>query len=716
MAADRRAVAVLAAAAAVLLAGIAAGGARLRPPPLARVADHSRGLSGPWHVRAVVEDDSRALGPGATFRLDVREVRVDGVWRAWPGTVRIEMAEPPSGPHVPLPGARLEAFLSLRPQRAPANPGRWDRHRSLVAGTPLRARLKSYRQLRRRGEPSPWSVAARMARLRGSLREGIEGLFPRRHPEVTALVLGERGRVDPALSASLARSGLAHLLAISGLHVGIVLGFVYGLARVGGLSRPAACTWGLAAVGAVVLVVAPAAPVRRAAVMAGAALLGHARGRHGDGWSGLALALLGLAAVEPAVVRDPGFLLSAAATTSILGLAPRIRAALGRMPGASALSVTLAAQLGVLPVLVPLTHRITGAALLLNLVAVPLLVAALCGIGATGLAALAGWSPGATAAARATEAAIDLVGLLAERGGALAWARPSLPAAAARGRQPDAARLVVLDVGQGDAIALLPSSGESLLVDAGGYPGIDYDTGSALVAPALRALGVGRLEAVAVSHPHADHAGGVPGILAELPVGALWLGSVEPTRPDVTRLLDAAAARAVPVVSLAAGARRRLGECDLRVIHPRGRWLVPGGAPTSNDASLALAARCGHRAVLLPGDAEGPAERSWSSSGAVEGLAPAPVLKAPHHGSATSSSDLLLDALGSRHAVISAGWNNRFGLPRAEVLQRYRERGMAVYRTDRDGAVIVELGRRIRVRGTRWTSGNGDPVLRHVPR
>ena len=113
---------------------------------------------------------------------------------------------------------------------------------------------------------------------------------------------------------------------------------------------------------------------------------------------------------------------------------------------------------------------------------------------------------------------------------------------------------------------------------------------------------------------------------------------------------------------------------------------------------------CPEARLILTGDTEHEAESAWTQS---LRTARRTVLKVPHHGSATSSTDDLLEAAGARHAVISVGWKNRFGLPSPAVVERYRSRQIAVYRTDRDGAVTVTWSRRILVRGERWTSGRG---------
>jgi competence protein ComEC len=274
-------------------------------------------------------------------------------------------------------------------------------------------------------------------------------------------------------------------------------------------------------------------------------------------------------------------------------------------------------------------------------------------------------------------------------------------------RTPDvvpahASRLVAFDVGQGDAL-LVESADGAVMIDTGGSPLSDFDPGTALLAPALRARGIGSLDAVVISHLHADHAGGLAGLLAEIDVAVVWTAPFDPTTPAADRLRRAA--RDVPVRALARPGVIGRGGCLWRVLHPHAAAQA-AGAPDglSNDGSLVLSARCGGRSVLLTGDTERAAEALYAAALAVP---PGSVLKSPHHGSDTSSGAALLDAAGARHVVIQAGWRNRFGLPDGHVVERYRDRRMAVYRTDRDGAVTLTVGRRVRVRGERWSAGRG---------
>jgi len=262
-------------------------------------------------------------------------------------------------------------------------------------------------------------------------------------------------------------------------------------------------------------------------------------------------------------------------------------------------------------------------------------------------------------------------------------------------------RLVAFDVGQGDAL-LLESGQATLMIDTGGNPVSDFDPGTRLLAPALRARGIDRLDAVVITHLHADHVGGLAGLLSEIRAHAVWTAPLDADAPPVRRLR--ADAGAVPLLAQARGSTGRLGDCAWQGLHPPAQRHPGDAGPLSNDGSLVLAVRCPRRSLLLTGDGERAAEANYVPSLQVP---PGAVLKAPHHGSRTSSGNELLDRLAPRHVVISAGWHNRFGLPDGDVLERYRARRIAVYRTDRDGAVTLTAGARVRVRGERWSAGRG---------
>jgi competence protein ComEC len=249
--------------------------------------------------------------------------------------------------------------------------------------------------------------------------------------------------------------------------------------------------------------------------------------------------------------------------------------------------------------------------------------------------------------------------------------------------------IAVLDVGQGDAIALRSPSGRFIAVDAGlGREGADM--GERVVAPFLWSEGARRLDGLLLTHAHPDHAGGVPFLIEAFAPRAVWEGPA-PRDDAGYRVFDkAAAAAGARRIALARGSAWDWDGVTLEVRGP----LPRAGAPrrTRNDDSVVLVVRFGAVCAVLTGDIEAAAERTL-------GLPPCAILKVPHHGSRTSTSPELLRAVAPRLAVISAGARNVFGHPHPLVLGRLREAGVEPLRTDREGTIrLLTDGRRIWVR------------------
>ena len=423
---------------------------------------------------------------------------------------------------------------------------------------------------------------------------------------------------------------------------------------------------------------------------------------------------------------------------------------------------TCAAELAVVPVVATVFSRVGIAGLVLNLVAIPAMAVAQ----VAGLLAVAadGWWPGAErlaglvalGGARALVGSSELVDILPELSwrvpptsvgwivgyyaalalylwidhlrvdadhgdvtGATAlvtsrWARGvplviaatalgvivTAPGVRAHGPAPGWLRVSMLDVGQGEAIVVQFPSGQSLLVDAGGVPG-SFDLGGRVVTPALWALGVRRLDWLAVTHADLDHAGGARSVLHDFRPREVWEGVPVP-RNDLLRALDLDAERLGLIRrQLLAGHMFDVGAVRVEVLHPPPPdWERQ---KVRNDDSIVLRLRCGAVEMLLTGDVSREVEATLP----VDREAPVVrLLAVPHHGSRTSSSWPWLDALRPQAAFISAGRGNIFGHPAAEVLERYGRLGVTVFRTDVDGAIVIETdGREVRVRtlaGWRW--------------
>jgi len=488
----------------------------------------------------------------------------------------------------------------------------------------------------------------------------------------------------------------------------------------------------------------------RSAVMMAVGLIGVALGRRAITVVAVAVAVATLMAWSPLVLFDVSFQLSVVSVLA-LGFAAHVLKSgtpiaatslrrrtlgwVGRLGGA-----TLAAGSATAPIVAHAFGEVTPAAPLGNLLLVPLveMVVVPCGLAGAGLAALGAEAGGGwllhvaiwgarlalaiaerfrrTAPVWLTRApnpfetmllvfAAFLV--LAAAARAASRRRLKLGAASlclmaalvsigardlARRRDPD---LIVtfLDVGQGDAAVVQAPGGRTLLIDGGGTYDGAFDPGARVIEPFLRAQGITSLELVALSHPHPDHLGGLHRILARFPVGALWTSGDDGHNPEYVRLLEEARAAGVPLPVPAPLVEVGMGIFPLGpfVNDATGEHVGPPEGISVNDASLVLRIAAGSRSFLFSGDLEADGEGELAGRRTLGQTVASDVLKVPHHGSRTSSSDELLDAVRPTVAVMSLGWKNRFHFPNPEVIDRYRARGVRVLRTDLDGAVTVRV-------------------------
>jgi competence protein ComEC len=689
--------------------------------------------------------------------------RVDGGVEPIPARVRLDVAPGARSPAEDLVvGDRVRARARLRPLVSRFDPGAADpAERLRRAGVGARGRLV-HPALAVRLERSAWlrMRAAAAARRRAA----ILGLEERGAGLAAALAFGARGGLAPGEEQALRAAGLSHLLAVSGLNLAMVAGLAFAAARrlvlrlapraLADPRRAALAAAWLAALGYAALSGFEVS-VRRALVFLSVACIGLALRRAAAPSALVAAASLAVLAVEPEALFDPGAQLSFAAAAALLlargPLEPAPPAAgLRRLAalGAAGLRTSAAALAATAPLVALHFGRLAPAALLANLVAVPLtelvllpasLLAALLALVAPELPALAappvfvvrhagsalaqlaraassgpaaelavaaGW-PGLLAASGAGLAALAVRGT----GARVAWmaaGQLALAVAPAPRLAPAPPRLVALDVGQGDAILVQGERG-ALLVDAGTALGPGVDLGRSVVLPALAALGVRRIDVAAASHADLDHRGGLGAVLSALPVGRLWLPRGGLAEADFAELVEIARRRRVRVEERGAG-DPPFEAGDLRIAP---LWPPPADAARGlgdNDRSLVLRVEVAGTRVLLAGDVQAAAERALLARGTP--LA-ADVLKLPHHGSRTSSSDAFLAAVGAEVALASAPCLGRFGMPHAEVVERVARARGSLWWTGRDGALLVALSRPlsaaglapVAARSERWRCG-----------
>jgi len=484
---------------------------------------------------------------------------------------------------------------------------------------------------------------------------------------------------------AMRRSGLSHFTAVSGSNVALFLAVVFialGPIGVGPRRR--------AVIGLLVLPVFAAATrfepsVLRASVMAGIGLAGRLVGVSLEAWQILSAAVIGLVLLEPELVTNPGFQLSVAAAAGVMVGARwpvdrRLRT----------LTVAIGAQVGVAPLLIAHFGLMPLLSPLVNLAAAPM-VALSTVLGVVGMV-----GPGQFATAGAWLAGLVLwlarfasgwpqigwLGLLTSaslvllffvlprlRGGVAVTA--GLLAAVlilGQSEQPPSPGVVVLDVGQGDAILVSGGGGHYALVDGGPDP--------VRLISALRRYRVNRLELVILTHVHADHAAGLTGLIGRVSVGEVW-ADPEPHRAAAADEFFRLLAIDVPVERPSVGQQWALGELTLTVEGPLRRYASP------NDQSIVVMVESAARSMLLSGDIEEIAQRE------LVGLR-ADVLKVPHHGARTSDLDWLV-GVGSDLAVIPVGPND-FGHPSDMVIETLEDSGGVVHRTDVTGDVVVPMG------------------------
>ncbi|MGV9746570.1 ComEC/Rec2 family competence protein [Rhodococcus zopfii] len=531
------------------------------------------------------------------------------------------------------------------------------------------------------------------------------------------LIVGDTSNLPDDVREEFRVAGLTHLTAVSGANVSIVLGAVLLLVRALGIGPRTGTVLAVLALVAFVVVVRPSPSVLRAAAMGSVALLALVVGRRRQAMPALAASIGVLLIAAPHLAADAGFALSVVATAGLIAVAPgwvtRMRARGCPRAVAEVCAVSAAAFVVTAPIVAALSGTVSIVAIVANVAVAPVLPP-LTVLGSLIVVCGAVWPPAAELLARGAAPMLWWLLEVAERSASLPTAELAVPTGAAGAvsvvaaivcgwvvvrhrrlrrivavaalaaaavcvpmwiRQPGWPGtgwvIVACDVGQGDSFVLSTGDGGAVVVDTGPDP--------ATVDRCLRRLRVTRIPMLMITHLHADHVGGLDGVLADRSVGVVVTGPGATGRPGGADLVATARRFAVPTRETNRGELFTVGTITVRVL-----GAGPGGGE-ENDRSLVARADTPIGSVLLTGDAEAGAQEALLRSGVD---VRADVLKVPHHGSRTSSPRFLA-AVRPRVALVGVGRDNPFGHPHPETLSTLHELGTRVLSTDMLGDIAV---------------------------
>ena len=726
---------------------------------------------GPAQLTGVLRADAAAGTTGVSLVLDVLTANgrpVDGGARvSIAGALATPAADAWRAGRTVTLAASLHVPVDYRDPGVPSDRARLARQGIALLGSVKSAALVT---VVARGTFVSEAAAALRAAARTATMNAVGHWSRPSAGVVTAILIGDRSALDAEDERRLQEAGTYHVIAISGGNIALLTALLLLCGRAVRLPARTTAAASLVLLAFYGYAAGLAPSVMRATIAGIVYLAARASDHRGAALNAVAVAAAVAGAIAPLTVLDPGFVLSFGATFAIVIAASRVHAKsieprknrprerwrrmrdsiirAAAMLGAA----TICAELALAPVGASLFGRISLAGLLLNFAAIPLMsiiqIAGLVALAASPLslaaASAVGWIAHAgTVALLRSAALVDVAPWLVVdlpppswpviaawyagwttvifvrgrrlriAGGIVAAAATTLmiaapPATRATRVQPPPdgwTRVVFIDVGQGDATLVLPAGGDPLLVDAGGTPGSSFDLGRRVTLPAAWAFGISRLHALVVTHGDPDHLGGAPAILRALAPREVWDGIPVPPHEPLRRLRERADRRAIRWIERRTGDVVQAGDTTIRVLHP------PPPAwerrRVRNDDSIVLAIRVGDVAVVLPGDITQAVEPDVASA-----FEPAPItiVKAPHHGSAGSSSQRFVDASRPGAVVFSAGQRNPFGHPAPAIVQRYRAAGATIFSTPEDGAVVVDTNGREAVVWT-WGSRRREVIL-----
>ncbi|ACX52579.1 DNA internalization-related competence protein ComEC/Rec2 [Ammonifex degensii KC4] len=675
----------------------------------------------------VVAEEPEVRGNRVSYLLRVREAEVKGkIFRG--GKVLVTVTSPP---RVFSYGDLLSVEGMLSYPSPPGNPGEFD-YRSYIFQQKIIALVKAQPgSVTKIGEAPANPLVFLSLKIKERLVKALDSAFtPKESALLKGMIFGERTRIDPLLYEAFMETGLVHILSVSGLHVGFVLGGVLLLSRRLNWSKGVTLLLSFTLLFLYDLMVGLDPPIVRATIMGVLFLLAQYLGRERDWRVALAVAALTVLLANPLALYNVGFQLSFAATWGIFFVGPEVNRwwqdSWGKtkltalIPYGWFLAVPLGAELGVLPLVAWHYGLVSPVSLLANLLTAPLITVIFAGgflvallgallpflgqalaflvspfihlflflvhlcqqlpyaavyLSTVPLLAVIFWYPAVWLAVRGGKwRRVGIAGLLA------LWFLLVLGGGGGKGAP--LLRLDFIDVGHGDSIFVRTPAGKSLLVDAGGWPeelrGEKEGAGLRVVRYLWRE-GVKELDVLVLTHPDEDHCGGAWAVLRRFPVKLVVIPPI-PEEGDYARLLQFARAKGAKINYAQGGDSLRLDPAvGIKFLSPFPPYS--SDPKTFNDKGLVMRITYGERSFLLTADIEEEGQRSLLRYGSE---LQSDVLKVPHHGSARVAEEFY-QAVKPTYAVISVG--ERSSLPAPSTLELLQRLGVKVLRTDRDGAV-----------------------------
>jgi len=653
------------------------------------------------------------------FEFEIEHLSYAGQPYPSPGRVRLSWYRVGKSKNLHA-GQRWQLLVRLKQPRGLLNPGSFD-----YEGWLFQHRVRAVGYIRKSDKNhlvTTSSSSCFILCLREKIRDRILTVTAdsRSTGLLLALSIGERSLISPAQWQWLRRTGTSHLVAISGLHVGLVAGLIFLLInrlwRFSGClmlycPAPKAAAWGAMAAALVYAALAGfSIPTQRALIMLSVVMLSLLFNRHLSPGRTLALALFVVLVVDPLSVLSAGFWLSFLAVWVIIyGLAARVgEQSKWRQWWRAQYWVTL----GLMPVLLLFFQQVSLIAPVANAVAIPLVSMVIAPISLLGslivlieadwaapllrfsawlleqlavylstLAdfSLASWSASVPSFALLLLSLFGMLWLLAPKGIPARWLGGVLllPVLFARFDNLDLgeARFTLLDVGQGLA-AVVQTQNHLLVFDTGARHGAKFNMGDAVLVPFLQHQGVTQIDRLILSHADNDHLGGANVLLATIPALEILGSDLDRTRKKGI---------SQPLGPCVAGRRWNWDGVRFQLLHPPANTAL-----RRNNQSCVLLVEAGGQRLLLSGDIEKPAERELVRQYGTQ--LHADILVAPHHGSKTSSTPAFIDAVSPRYVLFPVGYRNRYGFPHANVLARYQQRQIQTLASPTAGAIEFILG------------------------